>query len=357
MKNLSSLIAIALAIFILPALAAACMCPGGPSTVDAEFDGHQIVGVFKAVSIENKADPVKEGELPANFTRIIKFSVEKVFKGELKPGEEVTLTQRGFDCNKFFGAASVQQEFLFYLNTDPAKDAGWYVSGCSRSREAESATADLRWIESMGKARGRTRLSGALTQYFGAAAEGEKPRWETRPNMAVVVTGNGKTVRLKTDEHGVYEVYDLAPGKYRVAPARMKGYKTLQNENDEVELKPKAQAEKDYIYRIDNSVSGRVLDASGRGLEGVMVELIPAAGKRPDDLFKTVTTTPDGNFELTGVPAGSYLIVVNGDIKEPSAASATGKFYYPSAAAPEGASPIRIGPGEIIKDLVLTAPK
>ena len=48
---------------------------------------------------------------------------------------------------------------------------------------------------------------------------------EILTDSPIVIKGNGKTIRLKTDKNGVYEIYDLAPGRYRVTPVKIRGYK------------------------------------------------------------------------------------------------------------------------------------
>lgn len=337
-------------------VARACMC--GPSpTVDKEYDRHEIVAIFKVVSTSERQERTADEEQPRYPTvKQIKFSVEKVFKGALKPGEEVILRQAAFGCVKNFDEASEGKDLLVYLTSDPNKDAKWFISPCSRSTDLEWAAADLLYLEKLSKVLGKTRLSGTIKRYYGAGAEGETTRWETMAHSPLLITGKGKTVRLKTDEHGAYEVYDLAPGKYRITPVRIRGHSATESGYEDVEIKKGGHTENNFIFSIDNAIRGRVLDSRGRGVPDVTVELVPARGKRPDALLEESTTEKGGRFAFTSVPAGSYLIVVNGGGRV-TATSPFGKFYYPGTSSRGEASPVSIGPGQFINNLVLTAPK
>ncbi len=64
-----------------------------------------------------------------------------------------------------------------------------------------------------------------------------------------------------------------------------------------------AQAQADIRAQQTGSVSGRVSDASGQyGFQGARISI--------DGLERTTSTDRDGDFRLTGVPAGSYTMTV-----------------------------------------------
>jgi hypothetical protein len=340
------------------------MCPA-PLTADKEFERSVTVGVFRITSVlqrrEGADDPKtpEEGIEPLYAAgRHVTFSVEKVFKGALKPGDEVRLVKTG-PCDRYFDESMEGKEYLLYLYSDPSKDKEWRISSCSRSEDVTAAAADLLYLEKMARVRGRTRLSGTVIQGFRPAAEGEVDRREILADSPIVIKGNGKTIRLKTDKNGVYEIYDLAPGRYRVTPVKIRGYNFIRSEKLpylEVDIKAGALAERDFTFAIDNAIRGRVLDSKGRGLDEVDIELIPARGRRPVTFSEERQTEKGGYFEFESVPAGSYLIVVNPGGKI-TAQMPFGKFYYPGAAARAGAAPVSIGAGEFIKNLIVTAPK
>jgi hypothetical protein len=362
--HLSVVLPVVTALLVLPVWAAACMCTN-PVTADKEFERSATVGVFRITSVFQRREGVEDPKTPEEgieplYTpaRRVTFSVEKVFKGALKPGDEVRLVKAG-TCDRYFDESMEGKEYLLYLSSDPSKDKEWTVSGCSRSNDVTAAAADLLYLEKMARVRGKTRLSGMAIQSFWPAAEGEVNRREILMESPIVIKGNGKTIRLKTDKNGVYEIYDLAPGRYRVTPIKIRGYKFIPSDELpylEVDIKAGALAELDFTFVIDNAIRGRVLDSKGRGLEEVDIELVPTRGRKPDNFFSETQTEKGGYFEFESVPAGSYLIVVNPGGKI-TAQAPFGKFYYPGAAARAGAAPVSIGAGEFIKNLIVTAPK
>ncbi len=71
------------------------------------------------------------------------------------------------------------------------------------------ANDDLLYLNKLGKMRDKTRISGMIIFSGGdtPSAEGRKIR----------ITGANKTQEVKTDEHGVYEIYDLPAGALQIS--------------------------------------------------------------------------------------------------------------------------------------------
>lgn len=247
MKNTYRSIGILLAIFILPGMAAACLC-AFPPPVDVQLEGHQTVGVFKVVSSETRTEPQKGVQAP-KITYVVKLSAEKVFKGSLKQGQEVTLTKFGITgCDRVSFIGQEGRAYLLYVRGDPATDKDWGITACSRSEEVERAAADLMWLEKMESVRGQTRLSGTVRQYYTPANGVETSRSENLADSPVTITGNGRTIELKTDKNGVYEVYDLAPGKYSIIFMRPGGESAGP---EDVEVRAAAHSEKNHLFRVE----------------------------------------------------------------------------------------------------------
>lgn len=166
----------------------------------------------------------------------------------------------------------------------------------------------------------------------------------------------GKDTTVETDEDGVYEIYGLPAGKYKIIPEKVRGYK-FWNESSfrEVELKAGNHSEADFTFIIDNNISGKFLDSTGKPLKNVCLNLLSAIGKKLPFNYKVDCTDVKGNFQIEEIPAGTYVIVVNDDGKI-TAEEPFGTFYYPNTSRIEDAAKITIGAGDFFNDLVITAP-
>jgi hypothetical protein len=355
-------------------LAHACSCGPRPTVLDS-YDHSDVVVVLRALSVE-KAEDTNERHY-VDGVRSTTMLVEKVFKGNLKVGDEIVFGQGGgADCIWTFNEKSVGHQFLFYLispdkNSDrsylPSTDLNlWFAGGCGRSTGLGGATDDLLYLENMDKLRGRTRISGTIGV------------WPTPPELNVErkkikIIGPKKTYEATTDRHGVFEIYDLPPGKYLVEPEMSAGYKidpfmlryspsVVRNDYEEPEFKknqvaitlePKKHAGVDIAFQIDNVVRGKVVGPKGKPMVGACVALpLSDAGEGGGG---GDCTDEKGVFEITSVPSGSYVVAVNVDGKL-SSSEPFGTFYYPNVSDRARAAVITIGPGEVINDVNIVVP-
>lgn len=350
----------------------ACSCGPRPTVLD-EFEGSDEVVIVKAVSVEKAGD--KEGERYVNGIKSTTMVVEKVFKGRLKVRDEIVFGQGGgADCIWTFSEQSVGRQFLFYLERPeklsfPAvrsNDAGlWFAFTCGRLSGLEDAAEDLLYLENLSKVRGKTRISGSLHSDY--------PQLELE-GIKIKIVGPKKTYQTKTDKDGVFEIYDLPPGKYVIEPETPAGWKVdpswfrysasiigsdIRNpeiplpKQAAVMLEPKKHASIYIAITIDNYVRGRVLDSTGRGLNNVCVFLL-----RPgqDQWGPVGCTDEQGEFKITEVPEGEYVLVANQSGKL-SSSEPFPKIFYPSAMERERATVINIGLGENVSNLDIVVPK
>ncbi|HKU74916.1 MAG TPA: hypothetical protein VJR02_13470 [Pyrinomonadaceae bacterium] len=351
----------------------ACSCAQRPTVMDA-FEASDEVVILRAVSVEKAANT--ENEHYVDGVRSTTMVVEKVFKGKLKVRDEIVLGQgNGADCIWTFSEKSVGNQYLFYLhrpekrtNEDylPPHDPGtWFAFGCGRSRGLAVATEDLLYLEKMQKVRGKTRISGTIGgwQNPDIAVDGKR----------IKIIGSKKTYWAKTDENGVFEIYDLPPGKYFVEPETPEGWRidpywfryspsVVMRGYDEPEMKSprqvaitleeKKHASLEIIFEIENFVRGRVLGPKGRPMERVCVYLLrPGAEWGPSDC-----TDKSGRFEITSINPGDYVLVANRDGK-PSDREPFAQIFYPSVSERERAVVINISAGETLENLDIVIPK
>jgi len=307
--------------------------------------------------------------------RSTKMIVEKVFKGKLEVGEEITFGQGGgADCLWTFNDESVGNKYLFYLHRPgkldgtylPSREPGlWFASGCGRSGQLQGATDDLLYLENMSKLRGKTRISGRLGGWM-------NPDLDVA-GKTVKIIGPKKTYQTTTDKHGVFEIYDLPPGKYFVEPETPPGWiidpdwlkyspSVVRDEFDRPELrtpkqvaiilKPGKHAGVDISFRIENYVRGRVIGPQGKPMSEVCVYLLaPGQEWGPD-----ACTDEDGRFEITSIVPGEYILVANPK-DSPSSNQPFRRVFYPGVAERDRAAVISVVQGQTIDNLDLVIPK
>lgn len=254
-----------LVVFALPALfiglasasATACSCVVVGTALDS-FEHSDTVIVARAVSFQRSDPPADPPGIHST-----KLVVVNSYKGSFKPGDEMLFAQgSGADCVWTFQEELLGKEFLLYLNSTYKRGDMWAAGICSRSGSRDHAWQDLLFLDHLKKNKGRTRLSGTIRfrQDTAARVDGIKVR----------IVGAKKTFRVVTDSHGVFEIYDLPPGKYTVVPRIPQGWKygpirarrsptgkieQAQNNplaGDSVTLESGRHAEIDISFEIDN---------------------------------------------------------------------------------------------------------
>jgi hypothetical protein len=265
----------------------------------------------------------------------------------------------GGDCIWTFDQEDVERAYLFYLNRF-GDETVWVAGTCGRSRPAEYANDDLLYLNKLDKVRGRTRISGTLGFDHGVT---EPPGVA---GLKLRFTGEAKSFEVKTNEHGVYELYDVPAGKYTVEPEVPPGWKMSPYwlghtpriaelpELGKTKGPPKkisivVEAKKhtglDILFEIDNAIGGKVFDTAGKPMDGVCLELLPARGETPDNFYESDCTERGGQFRFQEIPPGDYVLVVNREGKV-SSSEPFGTFYYPNAARREEATVFHIGLGD-----------
>jgi hypothetical protein len=353
----------------------ACSCGPRPTVLDA-FETVDEVVIVRVLSVEKAEDTEKERYVDG--VRSATMIVEKVFKGNLKIRDEIIFGQgSGANCLSTYDEKSVGDQYLYYLMRPERRSQGsylpstepafWYVSFCGRSRGVAAATDDLLYLENLKKVRGKTRISGTIGggwQYPDLEVEGKK----------IKIIGPKKTYETKNDKNGVFEIYDLPPGKYFIEPEIPAGWKidpswlrysssVVTDDYGEPEIKslkqvavmlePKKHAGVNIAFTVDNFVRGRVLGPKGRPLPDVCVYLLRPGQNEwgPSDC-----TDKQGRFEISSIPTDEYVLVANQDDK-PSYRRPFRRIFYPGVTERERAAVISVAPGQTIDNIDIVISK
>jgi len=352
------------AALIFPKDARACSCIGDPSVQD-EFERSDHVIIAKITGPVTMQKPLNtENTLtPADFLQaagIAVMTVEKTYKGTLKPGEKFEMINNSSSCDPRFDEKDIGREFLFYLvkerdlqETPLRFRWGWMP--CKRSRETKSAAEDILYLDNLSSAKGRTRLSGTLQGDAGFRFSG----------MKVVIRQGGKTWETVADSNGVYEIYDLPTGEYEIEPELPKGWTintpgmapTADPGRSLTAVLSEGWHASKHIHIIpDNVIRGQLLSPLGKPLSNEhMTARISGKSGEVLDGGDFGYMNKNGEFDLRATREGEYVLFV-------TSATATEDFpfctlYYPGVTDIEKAKVFSIKPGTFFDGLVFQVPK
>lgn len=320
-------------------IAYACSCVSTPSSVQA-WDNAPLVFVG---SVES-ADPVyRPGDVIVP-EQTAKIKVEEPFKG-VEPGTVIRLQQPGM-CAPYFETG---QRVLIYAEALDKRT--WYVPGCGRSRLLSDAADDLLFLRALPRSATSNRVSGQV-RLIEASPKLGASRVISMPGVTVTIFGADSPRRITTNSDGIFEVYGLPPGEYRVVPDIAPGMKLrsfniegAQNRRDEasLHLNDRSGVSVRFSLEIDTRISGRVLDPQGKPMPDVRLELEPVNGEPEEGL--SAYSKKDGSYILADMPSGTYRIVANrsGEITADYPFPA---IYYPGVADRLKATTVTIVSGD-----------
>jgi hypothetical protein len=371
-----------------------CSCMAKPTVLDS-FEGSELTVVARLASVEKTREKKDEDDI--HYIRSATMVVIKVFKGDVKPGQELKFAQGGgADCVWTFDEDWIGEDFLFYLGRptkghpfiddeeedeeegegdqkiDKARSGElMYRAGtCGRSRSIENARDDLSYLENVEKYRGRTRLSGR----FGAWWFNDDFRGA---DIKLKIVGKSKSYSAKTDKDGYFELYDLLPGEYVVTVASPFGWKTNDYmvehtstgyEGFDPRAKPKAKNQipimikkgrhtaLDLTFDIDTAIKGKVLSPAGKPMKGVGVMAVSTERKEGDYRGPSDYTDEKGEFVIEEMAPGNYILVVNADGRK-DADEPFGVLFYPGVTEFSNAAVIAVEAGKYVTGRIIQIPQ
>lgn len=201
----------------------ACSCFPPPTVLD-EFTKSDIVMIARYEKPEETSRRIEGAHIYRTYNA--RLIVEKVYKGNLSPGDEFSVPSGGGgDCTYNFLREKAGQQFVMFTSyagiqgksaSTLPKPLVLSYSICSRSQRKDGAKPDLAYLENLKTRQGQTRLSSVIR------VTGEPPNVA---NVEVVISGRGLKRTMRTDENGFFEMWGLAPGKYELDYKVPTGYR------------------------------------------------------------------------------------------------------------------------------------
>lgn len=355
MKTLFSAIILALLLLNAPVVDA-CSCGGHPAVCDSYQSADAVfIGVVQRVQTTKTKNEDGEEYITEQVAHI---QVEKSFKGMAQP--EVVFRTEGSSCDAIYEEG---ERWLFYAYQDK-KTKAWGIAACDRSTKIEGAAEDLLYLQGLPKSASTTRISGELVNYEEDPEKGFS-RVKNIAGAKVRIIGEGKSHEVYTNKDGVYEIYGLPPGKYTVEPEIPVGLKVRfpihygavdysDRQNVKLVLREKSCASVGFILSSKNRIVGRVFGADGRVLPNVCLNLAPK--NRPLEHSRLFDCTDkEGRYELSEIPPGEYLIVLNSEGKISSKAPFP-TAYFPGVFEKDKATVLTIAQGTNLEDYDIHIP-
>lgn len=361
LKTATLLLYSSLLVIAAAKIVSACSCPPPKSVLDA-YDAADAVLIVRMVSV--KKSEASEPSSPGNVSEAT-FAVERVYKGNVKVNDKLVFgLAYKLHCPSAFREEDINTQFLFYAQAPKSDQDFWSVINCGRSKAVSLATEDLLYLDNMTKRRGKTRISGKYGD--------DRNQDVVVAHRRIRIVSDEKAYETFTDEKGFFEIYEVAPGKYRLepevppgwridrwflrlnssAPAVLKSPKSVQ-----FNVEPKKHISINLGFEPDNVVAGRLVGPKGEPLAKTCAYL-----RRPDDNMdmvrgntRTGCADENGRFRIESIPPGDYVLVLNQD----GLAKGVQPFprvFYPGSIELEKATTITIALGQTLKDIDVVVP-
>jgi hypothetical protein len=271
--------------------------------------------------------------------RTVSFTVVDGIRGVTSSSIDVTTEPAGQRCGLSF---KIGREYVVYADRSETIQGGLTASLCSRSRDVEDAGADLAYARDVkqgtappGHISGRVWLSPR--DLAGKSTGVPRPV----PDISVTVTREGVADTAVTDRAGDFRVESRGPGTYRVSvngPDRFYSDDPIAT----VTLREsRSCAEVTATLHDNGRIAGRVVDAKGRPIEGLTIELSAvtrAKGRR-------TATDRDGRYVLARIPLGRFALSV-----PPGPSRAPGgppfRVFHPGVGTLAAATPVAVAAGD-----------
>jgi hypothetical protein len=193
------------------------------------------------------------------------------------------------------------------------------------------------------------RLSGRLLDQGGRALNGA--------NVRLFPEGLGSVSVSDSDAQGRYDLRLSAAGTYRLfvtlpgGGSFEYGQRRAQEKGRTITLSEKQTTTLDIVIPTGGTISGRITDASGEPVEGLMVhpwEAQWADGRVVVRPLRIVSTTDDrGRYRVSGLPPGTYYLGISDEVSNSHGPVnvVSARVFYPGGTSIATASPLEVDTG------------
>jgi hypothetical protein len=243
------------------------------------------------------------------------------------------------DCDYAF----VEGETYFVYANLSAENDGTLVVRMNRTRKLKDAAADMEYVNELPRAAPVAGIFGRIVRTDRNLRDGSLA---SLPVAGIKVTARGPEGAFEalTDAGGNYRLNDLPPGSYQVTPD-YPAHLSSDNGSQLARVVARGCAQLDFYTHADARIKGRVLDAEGRFVPEVKVDLIAADGPETSPQGMSAHTDKEGHYELKAIAPGRYLLGLNLSTA-PGERAPYPRTYYPGVGSAAEATPVTVGEEE-----------
>jgi protocatechuate 3,4-dioxygenase beta subunit len=288
------------------------------------------------------------GRFSASSRKRYSFIVNKAYRGEIGARVDVVTGSGDVDCGYKF------QSGVTYVVYASSGKGVLYTSICYRTKPLKRAQEDIVWLETSERIPAGATIFGKVNQWVRADGSQKSPL----AGVAITARNSARQERKTiTDAEGAYVFRGLETGVYGITPERSSTLFWGERSGEpvrqpvEAEVHDRGCAEVNFLAVADGRIRGHVFDANGSPISKVAVGIRNADA--PEGGYfstpKAASTSPNGSYEISGLPAGKYIAVVNPS--GPGIDSPYLRRFYPDTAEIDKASPIEVGEAEEVSGI------
>ena len=271
----------------------ACSCTSRSTRCGPPGDFWRASDVFTA-----RVDTIQRGS--RSTERLVNVQVIERFRGAVAGagGRTVVLTRSSSLCGYPFKAG---RAYLIYGFR--SEDGRLATSICSRTAPIERAAEDLDYargamngIVPAGRIVGDVRLKTIAHRSRGL------------PNVTVKLAAGGVVTSTVTDDSGHYTIELASAGRFELDVDVPDTQYALRPHSSIDVPHPQACVERNIDVAFNGRITGRIVEASGRGIAGLPVAHVPARATIDPEQRSTVLTRDDGTYDLERLSPGPFEI-------------------------------------------------
>jgi hypothetical protein len=272
--------------------------------------------------------------------RHVKIKILEHFVGDYSGWVTVETGIGGGDCGFDF---SWGEKYLIYAFK--GADGSLRTSICSRTTKFSDANADLEYLRGIGNLPLNGLVYGIVEQYTDRLF-----RARPLPGTAVHLKGSEKFAlrNVVSGPTGEYKFPDVTPGSYAISADLPKFLTPFKDYKFTVPAK--GCTELNITAEFNGRLAGRITNKRGIPIADLEVDAVRTADTGTlEDGFNQGITLQDGTFEIGPLLPGVYVVGVN--IIELELDQKNPKTYYPGTRDLLRAKRIRVGEGQLVKNL------